>query len=262
MNHIYLSFCATLLLAYLTPVTAQPESASDTEPPRRISACYLFAQKAPELFYLDAEGEYKAIRIGTHRFGRSVDFPADQQTFTLYRRFEIPSETDDEPTEIFREFKSYELPEDGQHLRLLFYFDADGQTRDLILTDPEAARENFTVRVLNILAEPIAVQVGEAQGPIPPKKSRLFTPVSETEQRFPFTFVRRNESSSGYTTSNTDQLSFIRDNQRLMIVVGYRPQFAYEEQETPENEDAPPPEPAKAYLHSLEVDAIRVYDFL
>jgi len=268
MISIHRFFCVAILAAFLAPAAAQPVPGSDGEPPRRISACYLFAQQAPELFYRTAEGEYKPMKIGTHGFGAPAELPADQQTFTLYRKIEIPSETGGDPSEEFRELKSYELPSGERNLRLLFYFDAGGRTRDLLLTDPEAARKSFTVHVLNILPEPVAVRVGDARDSIAPQSSKIFTPVAETDQRFPFTFARRDESDRGYTTSNTDQLSFIRENQRLMIVVGYRPQFAYEVQELPTNEgliddeSAPPPDPGPARLQSLEVDAIRVYDFL
>lgn len=210
--------------------------------------CFLFATHVPEYYTSEPEGEYARFRIDSDRFSTWNQVLPEQNPLVLYRRREFPPEVEGgEPQIVFEPAATFRLPPGEDPVRILVYLDRHGKRTETVITDPRTEHGALMVRAINLADIPVVANFSGKTFVLSPKEERIIGPVEAAQTRFTFQFGNRGDKNRSDYVSPMLPLRFSRENHRLTLIFGYRPEYS----ETRENRNEPV---------GYRIDALRFFD--
>ena len=212
-------------------LNAQNQPGDDERSPdeiRSLSVCFAFFPDTPEWFFRNSEGEFEDLKSSTSGFQVTNQIP-NRSEITFYRDV-----IDDEGNRSKQPATSVNLPDGEGPARLLYYLDERGKPSRMVFGDSAETHPEFSVRVLNLLDEPIVVLLGQLEGGsaerkmVPPKSGEVLSPVKVANELFQFLYYRQGESGKPVKSSATNMI-YRGPGQRYTAVVGYKPLYRYTE---------------------------------
>lgn len=215
----FLSLITVAVALVASSLNAQNARGEEEVPTRDLSVTYVFSPRTPNVFYRDKEGEYRELRIGRYKFGPKQEIVAGEN-LTLYSKGRDP----ETGKELMVPRRTYALPAGQEPVKLLFYFDGEGNTDSVMIPHSSSAHPALTVRVVNLLQNTAAVRIGEDGVVVPPGGADLIKPNVANRERFYVQYAIRRGDQPDFV-SGKKRIRFIRPNQRLTLVLGYKPVY-------------------------------------
>lgn len=195
-----------------------PVDAEAPPPTRSLAVCYLFAQEIPVLYFRDAEGEPRVLRMERERFSSENIIPAGTE-LPLYRKTTDPGGND-----IYQQAAIWELPPGLEPVRRFYYLTSDRKLGSFDLTDPPGKHAPLGIRAINLTDNPVVLSLDDRTETLPPFEERMFSAPAGTNVRFKFQYGAH-DSNGRIRVSPVSNLRFRSERQRMTMIFGLEPEY-------------------------------------
>ncbi len=209
------------VMIFSSRAAAQAPVNGEAPPPTRsLAVCYLFAQEIPTLYYRDAEGEPRVLRMERERFSSENIIPEGTELL-LYRKT-----TDPEGNDIYQQAAIWELPPGLEPVRRFYYLTSDRKLGSFDLTDPPGKHASLGIRAINLTDNPVALSLDDRTETLPPFEERMFSAPADTRVRFKFQYGAQ-DSLGRMRISPVSNLRFRSEHQRMTLIFGLVPEYDF-----------------------------------
>ncbi|MFA6286173.1 MAG: hypothetical protein WC661_02215 [Opitutaceae bacterium] len=237
MHFRLLASIFALGLSLLAPSSRAQESHAPLPPGakevklRNLSVCFVLSPTVPELYFLDAQGEYKPLQIDTVRFGTWNTIP-EGATLAIFRKEETRETRKVDPVTrqvvvtpakiTYLPVQTWTLPPGTDAVRKLFYRGQDGAVREHAFAPGADVHGALQARVMNLLAQPVAFRFNDQKRILNPGAETVLTLGSTPDEVFSFQYGLDNIGGGVYLDP-VKNLRFRRAGLRLTVIFGYVP---------------------------------------
>lgn len=217
MRHV-LTVLSLVLLFSLRAYPQVPAEPETPPPTRSLAVCYLFAQEIPVLYYRDAAGEPRILRMERERFSSVNEVPAGPE-LAIYRK-----STDPEGNDVYEQIATWNLPPGLEPVRRFYYLTSDRKLGSFDLTDPPGKHPSLGIRAINLTDNPVVLTLDDRTETLPPFEENMFSAPADTNVRFKFQYGAK-DTNGRIRVSPVSNLRFRSERQRMTMIFGLEPEY-------------------------------------